>query len=242
MQLRFDWLRCKPFNSSFITRLLAISGMRSHIYSSSSTKIHPPLPPYSTPQPSSVALLIPCYKSGKIIGATLKAALKRFPQENIFMIANGNSPTPLDNIGDVCAEYGISHTWPPLGSKIIAQFVVAKRFNHILLIYDDCLLPPTFPLGTDRFSKRIKCIGYNITSVSLEGNKGTLVQQAQDLEYKLPACGANSPVSLDQLPSPMVQSARGTENSFSKPSTAIQASLSPNIGSLATSPALLPAG
>ncbi|KUJ17423.1 uncharacterized protein LY89DRAFT_707002 [Mollisia scopiformis] len=150
-----------------------------------------PLPVPTTtgdPPPTDVALLIPCYKSGKIIGATLEAALKIFPRQNIFVIANGNSPTPLDNTGDVCASYGVSHTWSPLGSEIIAQFVgchVSKRFPHILLIDDDCLLPPTFPLGTEKFSERIKCIGYTITSVGPNCSKGTLVQQAQDLEYKL---------------------------------------------------------
>ena len=45
----------------------------------------------------STALLIPCYKSAEIIGPTLKAALEIFPPENIFVIANGNSETPLDN-------------------------------------------------------------------------------------------------------------------------------------------------
>ncbi|KAK3044502.1 hypothetical protein LTS18_001125, partial [Coniosporium uncinatum] len=47
------------------------------------------------------ALLIPCYKSAKIIGPTLDAALKIFPASHIFVIANGNSPTPLDNTEEV---------------------------------------------------------------------------------------------------------------------------------------------
>ena len=82
----------------------------------------------------------------------------------------------------------MSHTWSPLGSKIIAQFVgshVSKSFPYTLLIDDDCLLPETFPLGTERFTDRIKCIGYTITSVGPNGSLGTLVKQAQDLEYKL---------------------------------------------------------
>ena len=36
-------------------------------------------------QANDTALLIPCYKSASIIGATLEAALKIFPAENIFV-------------------------------------------------------------------------------------------------------------------------------------------------------------
>ncbi|KAG4441211.1 hypothetical protein IFR05_003329 [Cadophora sp. M221] len=71
-------------------------------------KNYPPIPQNTVPNPQSsdVALLIPCYKSGKIIGATLEAATKIFPMENIFVIANGSSPTPLDNTAEIWAEYG----------------------------------------------------------------------------------------------------------------------------------------
>ncbi|KAL8868234.1 MAG: hypothetical protein Q9174_005122, partial [Haloplaca sp. 1 TL-2023] len=134
------------------------------------------------------ALLIPCYKSEKLIAATLEAALKVFPAQNIFVIANGNSPTPLDNTASVCEKYGVSHTWSPIGSKIVAQFVgcyVSKRFPYVLLIDDDCLLPPNFPIVTDRIKGKVLCIGYTIKSVGPNSSKGTLCQQAQDVEYKI---------------------------------------------------------
>lgn len=104
------------------------------------------------------------------------------------MIANGNSPTPLDNTAAVCAIYGVSHTWSPIGSKIIAQYVscyVTKRFPYVLLIDDDCLLPPNFPIVTNRFTSSVKCIGYTIKSVGPNSSRGTLCQQAQDIEYKI---------------------------------------------------------
>lgn len=104
------------------------------------------------------------------------------------MVANGNSPTPLDNTAAVCESYGVSHTWSPIGSKIVAQYVgcyVAKRFPYVLLIDDDCLLPPNFPIVTERFSSSVKCIGYTIKSVGPNSSKGTLCQQAQDVEYKM---------------------------------------------------------
>ena len=94
----------------------------------------------------------------------------------------------MDNTAAVCDQYGVSHTWSPIGSKIVAQFVgcyVTKRFPYVLLIDDDCLLPPNFPIVTDRIHGKTLCIGYTIKSVGPNRSKGTLCQQAQDVEYKL---------------------------------------------------------
>lgn len=134
------------------------------------------------------ALLIPCYKSAEIIGPTLEAALRIFPPSHIFVIANGNSPTPLDNTEEICRLYGVIHIWSPVGSKIVAQFVgchAAKAFENVLLIDDDCALPPNFPVVSNRLDNRIQCVGYTIKSVGANGGRGTLCQQAQDLEYKI---------------------------------------------------------
>ncbi|KAJ5908373.1 hypothetical protein N7495_001055 [Penicillium taxi] len=142
----------------------------------------------NTANAKSTALLIPCYKSAKIIGPTLKAALKVFPPENIFVIANGNSETPLDDTEEVCRPYGVNHLWVPVGSKIVAQFAgcyAAKGFENVLLIDDDCALPPNFPIVCDRLKGKVKCIGYTIKSVGPNSSKGTYCQQAQDLEYKM---------------------------------------------------------
>ena len=144
--------------------------------------------PNKTPGVLDTALLIPCYKSENIIGPTLVAALKVFPASHIYVLANGNSPTPLDNTEAVCDKYGVNHVWSPVGSKIIAQFVgcyAARRFKNVLLIDDDCALPPNFPIVSDRMKGKIQCIGYTIKSVGPESSKGTYCQQAQDLEYKL---------------------------------------------------------
>ncbi|KAL8704707.1 MAG: hypothetical protein Q9201_002131 [Fulgogasparrea decipioides] len=94
-------------------------------------------------QANDTALLIPCYKSENLIGATLEAALKIFPAQNIF------------------------------------------QFPYVLLIDDDCLLPPNFPIVTDRIRGKTLCIGYTIKSVGPNSSKGTLCQQAQDVEYKI---------------------------------------------------------
>lgn len=142
----------------------------------------------SIPGVSSTALLIPCYKSANLVGATLEAALKVFPPSHIFVIANGNSETPLDNTEEICIPYGVNHIWCPVGSKIVAQFVgcyAAKGFKNVLLIDDDCALPPNFPVVSERLTDKVRSIGYTIKSVGPNSSKGTYCQQAQDLEYKI---------------------------------------------------------
>lgn len=138
---------------------------------------------------ANTALVIPCYKAASIIGPTLVAAKRIFPPSHIFVVANGNSPTPLDNTEDVCIAHGVNHVWSPIGSKIVAQFVgghaVAKTFENVLLIDDDCALPPNFPIVSDRMHGRVKCIGYTIKSTGPNSSIGSWCQQAQDLEYKL---------------------------------------------------------
>ncbi|KAL2803300.1 glycosyltransferase like family 2-domain-containing protein [Aspergillus granulosus] len=153
----------------------------------------PPGPEYYqvrhiAPEPPSAALVIPCYLSGSIIGRTLEAALHIFPASHIYVIANGNSATPLDNTEEICQRLGVNHIWCPVGSKIVALFVgcyAAKAFRYVLLIDDDCILPPNFPVVTRRLTGAVQCIGYTIKSVGRDSSPGTYCQQAQDLEYKL---------------------------------------------------------
>lgn len=142
-------------------------------------------------------LLIPCYKSEAAIAATLEAALKIFPPTNIFVLDNGNSPTPFDNTQNICKKFGVRYFWISTGSKIVAQFIgcqAAAEFPYALLIDDDCTLPEDFPLRTERIQlgtkkRLVKCLGYAIASVGSGGSPGTLCQQAQDLEYKLSGMG-----------------------------------------------------
>lgn len=62
---------------------------------------------------------------------------------------------------------------------------MTRAFKYVLLIDDDCALPANFPIVTDRMTDKIKCIGYTIKSVGANSSVGTIVQQAQDLEYKM---------------------------------------------------------
>lgn len=110
------------------------------------------------------------------------------PRTLLISASTGNSPTPLDNTEEICDKYGVNHVWSPVGSKIVAQFVgsyAAKGFKNVLLIDDDCALPPNFPIVSERMTGKVKCMGYTIKSVGPNSSRGTLCQQAQDLEYKI---------------------------------------------------------
>ncbi|KAE8374151.1 glycosyltransferase like family 2-domain-containing protein [Aspergillus bertholletiae] len=141
-----------------------------------------------SPIAPTTALLIPCHRSGPIIGRTLEAALKIFPASQIYVIANGDSLTPLDETEEVCRIYGVNHIWCSVGSKLVAIFIgchAVKSFCHILLIDDDCILPPHFPVVVSRLTLKVRCIGYTIKSVGPGSQPGSYCQQVQDLEYKL---------------------------------------------------------
>ncbi|TWU73902.1 hypothetical protein ED733_003498 [Metarhizium rileyi] len=141
---------------------------------------------------SSCCVIIPCHKAAEALRTTLPACLAIFSPRQIFVMDNGNSPVPLDNTADVCAEFGVRHFWLPVGSKITAEFVgvtLAKEFRYCLLMDDDVLLPPSLPVLTGAFTapghENVACVGYTIKSVGSNSSRGTLIQQAQDLEYKL---------------------------------------------------------
>lgn len=85
---------------------------------------------------SDTALIIPCYKSAGIIEATLEAAKKVFPPEHIFVIANGNSPTPLDNTEDICKRHGVHHVWIPVGSKVCIYICDFPLVDYILTLWN----------------------------------------------------------------------------------------------------------
>jgi glycosyltransferase involved in cell wall biosynthesis len=140
------------------------------------------------PRALNTALLIPTYRSAPILGQTLEAALKVFPAQNIYIVANGNSSTPLDNTEEICHKYGVNHIWSPVGSKIVALFVgcyAVNRFRSVLVMDDDCVLPPNFIVVASRLSDTTRCIGYTIKAAGIDTDEATWCQKAQDLEYKL---------------------------------------------------------
>ena len=73
--------------------------------------------------------------------------------------------------------------------------MLVNDFKYCLPIDDDVHLQANTPIVTDRISSSrehgsMVCVGYSIKSTGPDGSKGTCIQQAQDLEYKLCAGGA----------------------------------------------------
>ncbi|KAL4811820.1 nucleotide-diphospho-sugar transferase [Aspergillus spinulosporus] len=126
------------------------------------------------PRALNTALLIPTYKSASILDRTLTAALGVFPPQNIYI--------------EICRRYRVNHIWSPVGSKIVALFVgcyAVKPFRSVLVMDDDCILPPNFIVAASRLSDTTRCIRYTIKSAGVSEDEGTWCQKAQDLEYKL---------------------------------------------------------
>ena len=76
----------------------------------------------------------------------------------------------------------------PIGSKLTAEFVgsqVTSQFKYVLRIDDDVIIPPNLPLATHLISEFVGSVSYCIRSVGENSSPGTVVQQWQDIEYKL---------------------------------------------------------
>ncbi|CAO1636509.1 unnamed protein product [Parajaminaea phylloscopi] len=153
----------------------------------------PPLAPGEVREKTTdTALLIPCYKAAGALPNTIRAALKIFPAQSIFVVDNGNTEKGTDASEAVCAEWGVNYLFVPVGSKIGAEYVGINQpkmepFKYVMVIDDDVELPDNLPLVTERFEKnpRVGCVGYTLQSIGPNGTKGTMVQQLQDLEYRL---------------------------------------------------------
>jgi hypothetical protein len=92
-----------------------------------------------------VGLMIACHNSAESLPSTLRAALRVFPPEHIFVCDNGNSTTPSDNSEEVCQkislEYQYQHNllndapkinyfYMPEGNKSLVFWYGAKYYCH----------------------------------------------------------------------------------------------------------------
>ncbi|PRP82866.1 hypothetical protein PROFUN_04729 [Planoprotostelium fungivorum] len=153
-----------------------------------------------------VGLLIACHNSAEALPQTLRAALRIFPPEHIFVGDNGNSPKPTDDSEEVCRrislEYQIQNDLPPEspkinyfympeGNKSLVFWYGAKyycHFKYVMVIDDDVQLPPDLIIPMKRFKiPGTKVLAFTICAENLHTHQGSpiYVSHWQDLEYKL---------------------------------------------------------
>lgn len=155
-----------------------------------------------TPQPKvcphiydHVGLIIPCHKSANVIHGTLIRALRHFKAENIVVMDNGKSDTPLDDC--LTTVRGISdrimYRWVPIGNKAISLLLGSRLLpqdvTHILLMDDDVLIPETFEIDTSYFEDddQVSAVAYSIGGCGQDNTSESMniIQRFQDLEFKL---------------------------------------------------------
>ena len=154
-------------------------------------------------------LMIACHEStltdekSFIFANTLRAALKVFPPNHIFVCDNGSSYSPADDTQLVArsVHVDINYVYIPEGNKTFAFYWtnhywipflnkcgLVPPFTYALIIDDDVPLPPDLHIPHEHLKQRpeIKAVHFPITATSPTGNAGFLIK-CQDIEYKLAA-------------------------------------------------------
>jgi cellulose synthase/poly-beta-1,6-N-acetylglucosamine synthase-like glycosyltransferase len=148
-----------------------------------------------------VAYIIPCHLSLLNIEATLAAALKHVPPENIIVMDNGNADTPSDNLQDLVRLINprITYMWTHIGNKNLVEKIGAELALEKGLIYcvtsdDDTMTPASIHLSdaTDKidlgdFRGAVKAVGYPLIAVSAADYQDDDNQfiKCQHIEYSL---------------------------------------------------------
>ncbi|KAJ9474530.1 hypothetical protein PHBOTO_005005 [Pseudozyma hubeiensis] len=144
----------------------------------------------------STALIIPCHNADvEVLKAVLFAALVHFEPWQIFIIDNGNTPQPPNDMESSIRSQPmfarVNYIWLPVGNKNIAQFVGAKaaavlNLDYVLTIDDDVIIPANFAAPMHIISETVTAVCYPITAVDHKGDRPVFVGW-QDIEYKLSA-------------------------------------------------------
>jgi hypothetical protein len=157
-----------------------------------------------------VSLLIPHHGGRGPLEGTLKAALRLFPPEKIFVCHNGPSDAPLD-CGKVMDTYTcvqevsewyrrhcgnpnippIHYVWSCEGNKTLAVFLTCLMFSkdkYVALMDNDCLLPKdlSMPIHAIDQKEKVKAYAYLIRASNVWQADGcrNIWPAYQDLEYK----------------------------------------------------------
>lgn len=136
------------------------------------------------------AIIIPSHKNAGFIRETIKACLKIVHSaEQILVVDNGNSDTPLDDTLRVVKEFNplVRYIWVNQPNKTIAQYVglqiMREKYPTVLIIDDDVLLPEDFVMPIAFLRQGVD--GFCIPIRAIDGNgKRPFFIAWQDIEYK----------------------------------------------------------
>lgn len=144
-----------------------------------------------------VAIVIPTHCAANIIEATVRSCLQHVSAEQISILDNGNSDTPLDNTREVVRQVDrrIHYYWGHIGNKTFAQYIgarLAKQYQYIFTIDHDMRLPRLFSFETHLINHRVKAVSYPIRAVHPAEGETNILVRWQDIEYLLAGCAKQS--------------------------------------------------
>ena len=133
-----------------------------------------------------IAIIIACHNSQDVLPSTLKAALKHFSPDAIY-IADNNKIIPDNNISkEICEKHGVNYIYTQVSNKTKALRNTVKfidpKFKYLISMDDDTLFPEEFYINENVWDDdKVGCIAFGIRIK----NKQNLIERCVDLEYKL---------------------------------------------------------
>ena len=139
-----------------------------------------------------IGVIIPCHHSENEIVVTLRACLKHFEENQIFIIDNSDNPPDQEIMREKLEEekfYRVNYIFQPIGNKTLALYtgaIAAKNYSTLLLVDDDARLPETIEFDLSLLEGSVKAVSYSIRAVYPgDEERFSWMIQWQDLEYKL---------------------------------------------------------
>ena len=137
-----------------------------------------------------IAIIVPCHRSNDVAVQTVSACLKHVRPEQIFIVDNGNSPTPLDNTFELLQQecpLGVHYIWNPYGNKTLAQYaglIAAEAYKYVVIMDDDVTIPEAMDFQFELIDDKVKAVCYPIRAVHPDGDQ-TMFIKWQEIEYKM---------------------------------------------------------
>ena len=142
-----------------------------------------------------IGVIIPCHKSHNEIVATLKACLRHFDEQQIYIVDNSDNPPDQEMMRQKLLEekfHCVNYIFQPIGNKTLALYtgaIAAKDYYTLLIVDDDVRLLESMEFDTSLLTENTKAVSYSIRAVYPGDDKRqsrfSWIVEFQDLEYKL---------------------------------------------------------